>query len=408
MIKILASALLILPLSGMAQVYKTLPKGVRLLAYRNVTTSKINATYNQAQAESPLSYDINANSKSLEKIGGGIQVYFEQLKATSPEAYKDFSAGQFDISAQAQVHVDGLGMGYGLTDRLTFYSILPYYQATVQMKYKQTKKSNLAQVADDVYSSGGGDISSTLGAIANEVDSVASGNLMQSVVVNTFGYKELGTWQGSGYGDLELGTVYKLLDKGYYGFALTSGTVLPTGREDDPDILQDIGFGDGQFDFFAELDSGYSISDKLMVGNTLRYTYQAPTQKDLRIPYSQDLTISDRKGNFDVKYGDKIDTVFLATYQVNDWFSVTPAYEFNYQMSSTYDSQYGDANEILAMNSDRYAHVGKFTGTISSVTPFLKKEFLLPATINVNVQQTLAGKNVPKVGRFEVELRMMF
>jgi hypothetical protein len=48
------SSIILSSYAAQAQIYKTLPKGVRLLAYRNVTTSKIKANYNQAQAETPM------------------------------------------------------------------------------------------------------------------------------------------------------------------------------------------------------------------------------------------------------------------------------------------------------------------------------------------------------------------
>ncbi len=390
-----------------AQVHRTLPKGVRMLAYRNINTTKIDATYNQAQAVTPLSYNINANADTLENANSAAKLYFEQLQAISPEAYDQLTFGEFNISAEAQLQVHGFGGGYGITEKLTVYGILPYYNARVNIKYKQIRGSNSEAVADQVQQSGQGDIDSTIGNITGAIPS-ATGTVVQSVLVNTFGYDEIGDWQGSGYGDFELGAMYRLIDRGTWGFAVSSGVVAPTGREDDPDLLQDIAFGDGQWDVFVEGAYGFVLNDSLMFGTTLRYTYQAPSEKNLRIPESRDFTISDRKGDFVVKYGDKVDAVFSSTYTISDWFSLTPAYEVNYQMSSQYDSVYGEADGYLEYNSDRIGHVGRLSASISSIQPFLKKKFALPAQINFNVQQTLAGKNVPKMGRFEVELRMLF
>jgi hypothetical protein len=93
---------------------------------------------------------------------------------------------------------------------------------------------------------------------------------------------------------------------------------------------------------------------------------------------------------------------------VNDWLSFTPVYRFMKQGSSQYSSEFGAANDYLAYNSDKLEHQGQLTTTISSITPFLKKEFLLPAQINVNLVKTLSGRNVPNQSRFEVEFRMLF
>jgi hypothetical protein len=403
------SALLALAaaMSAHAQVYKTLPRGVRMLGYRNVQTTRISSEYNQSQAESPISYSLNATAPVLEEASETIRYFFQQLQATNPGAYNNFTYGEYQIDGEAQMQVHGMGLGYGITDRLTVYGMLPYYTANVRVKYKQNRPSNVAETSDKVATGATSDsaqlLANTLAAFPE-----GNGNLLQSVVVNVYGYQELGNWQGSGYGDMELGMSYNVVDRGYWGLTLTGGAVAPTGRVDDPDMLQDIAFGDGQWDGFAEAATGYSFTDHFRVGTTVRYTYQAPAEKTLRVPTSRDYTLSEQKGTFDVKFGDRVDASFLATAVFNDWFSLTPAYEVFYQAPSQYSSAFGAANDYLAYNSDRMGHNARMTASISSISPYMKKQFLLPAQLNFMVQQTVSGKNVPKVGRFEMELRVLF
>ena len=109
-----------------------------------------------------------------------------------------------------------------------------------------------------------------------------------------------------------------------------------------------------------------------------------------------------------MKYGDKINWMLNSTFGFNDWLSFTPTYRFMYQMPSEYTSDFSNADEYLSYNSDKTEHQVQLTTTVSTIQPFLKKKFLLPAQINMNLVQTVGGKNVPKVGRFEIELRMMF
>lgn len=390
-----------------AQVYKTLPKGVRMLAYRNVTTTPITAEYNQSQAETPLSFGFNATADVLSSASDSIKYFFDQLRATNPAAYNQFTYGEYKISGSAQLNVHGMGLGYGVTDRLTVYGILPYYTANVRVKYKQIRPSNTNEVSNTINQGGGSDGDGLMSSVVNALPA-ANASMLQSVVVNVFGYDEVGNWYGSGYGDMEVGATYLLIDKGIWGLSATSGVVAPTGRQDDPDLLQDIAFGDGQWDLFAEAAIGYSYSDHLRIGTTLRYTYQAPTEKTLRVPTNRDYTLSDQKGNFEVKFGDRIDNTWVTTWSFNDWVSVSPAYEVFYQMPSRYESTYGAANDYLGYNSDRMGHTGRITTSLSTIAPYLKKQFALPGQLNFIVQQTLAGQNVPKVGRFEVELRLLF
>jgi len=79
-----------------------------------------------------------------------------------------------------------------------------------------------------------------------------------------------------------------------------------------------------------------------------------------------------------------------------------------YQMPSNYSSNFGDADKYLSFNTDKQEHQVQLTASFSSITPFLKKKFFLPAQINVNGVQTVDGKNVPKSSRLEVEFRMLF
>lgn len=390
--------------STYAQVHKTLPKGVRLFAYRNVKTSPIDAEYNQSQSLNPLSYDVKANAQTLSGLSTTVQAAFDEIRSESQAAYDKLTFGDFNLSAQAQVQVHGFGGGFGITDRLTVYGILPFYDARVNMQYRQTRNSNAQEVADEFNN---GDINGAISSIVGAIPSV-NGNLIQSIVVNTLGYKPIGNWHGRGYGDFELGAMYVLHDSTRWGLATTNGIMAPTGRQSDPDLLQDIAFGDGQWDIFTEFALAYMPSDSWRFGTTWRYTYQAPSEKTLRIPFDEDVPLGDTKGRFDVKFGDRVDATISATHIFNDWLSFSPLYELAYQMPSKYESKYSDANRILAANSDRIAHNVRLSGSFSTVTPYTKKKFLLPAVITMNVQQTVAGKNVPKMTRYEIEFRMYF
>lgn len=386
-----------------AQVWKVLPKGVRIVGYRNVTTTKISSNFNQTGQESALGASFRVDGTTLNKM---MNYAITPGQDIDEAAFNSLLIGAYDIDAEAQVNVHGTGFGYGITDRIMFYGEIAYYNAQVKTKIKRTAGNNYDRIADQLLQAGG-TLNTIIGEnIRNMID--VNERTIQSVITNEYKYQPIGDWHGSGYGDMETGIMAKVIDKGVWGVMVYPGVVLPTGRQDDPDILQDIGFGDGQFDLFSEIATGYVFNDKISVGTTLRYTYQAPTTKTLRIPEERDFQLSDRKGSFRVKYGDKINWSLMSTYTVNDWLSFTPVYRYMYQAASRYDSEYGAANSFLAYNSHRQEHQAQLTTTLSSITPFLKKQFILPAQMNVNLVKTIGGQNVPNVGRFEVEFRMLF
>ncbi|MFP5386675.1 MAG: hypothetical protein ACLGHN_11385 [Bacteriovoracia bacterium] len=384
-----------------AQAWKVLPKGVRIVGYRNVTTGKISENFNQSGQESSLGASFRIDATTFNEFTGNLIA-----SNLDEDAYNALVVGEYEVDAEAQFNVHGMGFGYGITDKVMFYAEVAYYDAQVKTNIKRTAGNSYAEVARMLEANGGTQNAIIAENLRNMVD-VNEGTI-QSVITNYYGYKPIGDWYGSGYGDMETGFMTKLIDKGYTGLMFYPGVILPTGREDDPDILQDVGFGDGQFDVFGEVATGYVVNDKLSFGTNFRYTYQAPTKKTLRVPEYRDFQLSKERGEFDIKYGDKINWSLNTTYVVSDWLSFTPVYRFMYQQSSVYDSEFSQANDYLAYNSDKMEHQAQLTTSISSITPFLKKEFLLPAQLNINLVKTIGGKNVPAAERFEFEFRMLF
>jgi hypothetical protein len=391
--------------TSFAQTWAQLPKGVRCLGYRNVTTSSIKSNFNQFRSETSLSTSFRLDAQVLNKMAGNILVPGQDM---DEKAYRELLVGEYGVDAQARANVNGFGLAYGLTDKIMLYGEIAYYNANVNSKIKRLKGNNYKAVEDYYRNKAGATWSDKAATeLVRNLPDVNEHNV-QSAIVNQFNYKPIGAWQGKGYGDMETGVMIKAIDKGTWGLQIYPGMVLPTGTQDDPNVLQDIGFGDGQVDVFGELGTGYIVNDNLSFGTRFRYTYQAPTNKELRVPTSRDFPLSADSGNFTVKYGDKLNFMLNSTLAFNDWFSLTPVYRYLYQMKSEYDSQYTQANEYLSYNSDKQEHQVQLTASVSSIQPFLKKKFVLPAQFNINVVQTVSGKNVPKVARFEVELRLIF
>lgn len=400
-LKLLGAASLIFSTTySYGQYFKTLPEGVRLFAYRHVEVPEVGSSFNHTKSETPYSFELQADAKALSDIAQ-FQAVFQSLGL--PE---NFSLGTYHLEAKGNVQVDGYGFGYGITNKLTAYTSIPVYSATVALDYKRKSGNNYAEVAGNMQSNG----DSYSQMVGNMIESLPDldGPTIQSVIVNTFGYEELGTWEGQGLGDMELGLIYNLRDETTWGLATSFGVVLPTGRVDDPDIIQDFGFGDGQTDVFAEFGGGYSLGNGLWLNSYLRYTYQIAADKELRVPYSEGAMVSDEKGTFNEKLGNKWDFALQSDYTINDWFSVTGSYLYNYMGEAQYYSSYGVANDYLAQDTESSSHNLRMDLTLSSITPFLKKEFLLPAQVRLSYQTMIAGMNTNKIDRIELEFRMMF
>lgn len=404
----LAAITVFLPMAH-AQYYKTLPEGVRTAVYRNVQTSEIDSTFNQSSSVSPISYTVEINAKTIESIEDpSISSLFQYVKSVYPDGFDQLSAGAFKISGAANVQVDGYGFGYGISDRVTAYGFLPMFKADVRMKYKRTKNNNFGDVADLYTTETGNDLAQGVGSVFDNTPDLLTGPTIQNIITESFGYKEIGDWSGQGPGDMEFGLMYNFLQQENYGLMVTGGAVAPTGREDDPNILQDIGFGDGQWDAFVEFGGGYMAGHSVIFNSFARYTHQFSAQKEMRIPSSSENSISEETGSFNEKRGNKLLLNVNSDYILNDWVNFNAAYIYESVGKTKYVSDFGQANDWLAQNTESVSKSARFKAAISSVNAFMKQEFLLPAQIKFYYQTTLEGVNTPKVDRYEFEFQMFF
>jgi len=396
-------------MQSFASYYETLPKNVRMVAFGWVNTGNINSSFgnNRDQFDYFIRQDLNA--ATVADAHPALKTYFDELKRIDPAAYDSFSFGEYEGSGEANVDVKGLGFAYGVTNHLTLFTIVPLWNAEVRMNINRTKGNNYSQVQSILNQHGNSSDTAFLMSqiTANLPD--ANGGLVQSIIMNNLGYEPIGNWSGTGFGDIELGTLYRLTDELDMGLAVSGGVVLPTGREDNPDILQDVAFGDGQFDIYGEAGGGITLfKGKLNLDTSLRYTYQLASTKTLRIPEDEDFTLSANKGDFKEKLGNRVTYMASSSWGWNDWFSTELRYDFEYQGISTYDSEYTDANRILGQNTDFETHMIGLGANLSTVTLYKKGIFAAPGFIDFKAKRMINGRNTPKYDRYEVQFRLYF
>ncbi|CBW27195.1 conserved hypothetical protein [Halobacteriovorax marinus SJ] len=393
----------------LAASYDTLPKGVRLGGYRHVLTDGINSDYGSSSTESQYALKESLDAKNLESINDATKQYFEQLKSINPGAYDSFTFGEYAADAEGRVSVNGFGLGWGITNNLTAYFSVPIYKANVKLNIHRTKGNNHSETLNHINQN------SNLTAEQKVIRDItaqlpdAKEELLQSIIVNYYQYKPIGNWEAQGLGDIEVGAIYKLVDAGDYGLAVAGGVVLPTGREDDPDTLQDISFGDGQSDIFAEVFTGRSFfKRKLDLDLNFRLTYQMSAEKRLRVPESYDFPLSREVDYFKEKLGNKVNLSFGPTYHFTHWASLSSTYGYELQGKSKYESSHSQANDILAHNSDSESHNIRLAASFSTVSLYQMKKFVMPLSVSLRAQKKIAGRNTPKHSQYELDFKFFF
>ncbi len=392
-----------------AKNYQTLPQGRSTFGYKYVVTDQITHKLDSNGIKESYSIKEEINSKQLENISTTFKSYFEVLNQISPEAYQAFHLGEYKVEAEGNVVAQGIGMGHGFTNKLTGYFALPLYRATSKVDLKQTKFSNMEAVKNSLQNLTPTNTTESLVKQFTEQIPEASGEVIQSLITNYYGYKPLGNWNKSSPGDLEFGLMYNVISEINYGSTFVVGSILPTGQSDDPDNLQDIASGDGQTDLFVENLSGVSFFDgflELDVRN--RYTHQLEETKYMRIPDNEEFPLTSKKQYIKEKLGDKIENEVSLTTTFLESFSQSIGILYQKKYANRYNLNSEMAKNILEKGSDEESMWLKASVKISTINFFKNNKFFLPLDIGGSYQSLMKGKNTPEYHRIDLDFRLYF
>ncbi len=372
-----------------AAYYDTLPKGVANFTYRFVKTEEITGSYSSTGSFKGYNVNANINADSIRGVSDAVDTYLDSLSA---EDYNNFSFGTFQGKASSRVTVQGFGTGYGLTDKITFYGFIPYYSAVVDLQVERTAKGR----------------SNVGGAIQLENLPDVDLRLIQSLFVNYYQYQPLGQWKASDFGDAEIGMMTQLMKIKGVGLLTNIGVVAPSGKEDNPDILQDIAFGDGQWDAFLEFGGGADLNETFSIDQWSRATYQFASNEDVRLPESSTFPVTSRKGKSRIKLGNKAQGNVQINMRIFDHWQLNALYSYEYTEKTKYSGQYPESDKILAQDTEKNSQTARLNLNFSTIGLYTQKRFFLPLDLNVAVQSVFAGKNTPKHERLDLEARFYF
>ncbi len=394
-------------LSAKAIYYETLPKGRKMPVFRLIHTNKISSSLNHNAQEEKYFFKLNLNSKNLENFSSYTKYAFDYLKKVSPEAYSVLTLGGYEAAGTARVQVRGFGFAYGLTNTITTYATLPWWDAQANLEIKKIQDKNLRQVQDIL--SRQGDSAQPASEIAQQINQLNIESTIQSIIVNGYGYKPLGSWRGKGFGDLKIGFMHRLTDWKNSGLAWGAGIVAPTGRTDDPDLLQDYGFGDGQWDLFAEFGGGHTFKGtRLGIDSSVHYTYQLPSHKEYRIPENRESKFGTKKDLFREKLGNAYNWNGTLSWSFAHWLSLATTYSFTFKEKNHYRSPYQQANQWFSDKSKSETHSLRTTLRFNTINMYHSNNFFFPMNINLHGETTLSGKNTVKYNRYDIEFRFFF
>jgi hypothetical protein len=396
----------LIPLKCFADTAMVLPKGVFSLDTTYIHYFDIEKRYNPDGDLEDISIDYNTDLTSN---------IFPLLSALDPLVGGRANIGQTFVDFTLIYRTFKLALSYGFTDKFSFGFLLKYTNIKREVEArldtsnanvgKSVMANNLVPLSapfPDVVPLTTEDIQDLLG---DGLD--INGDGMPEV--KGYGYKRFETWSESGICDLEFLGKYQFYKKENWRLAFSGGVRLPTGEQDDPDSLVDVGFGDGQIDFLFRLHIDYTGIRKLLLNSTIRYDIQLPDEEELRISRDVNLPLTNNKELVDRDLGDVIELELMGSYSFTPQFSAGLKYSYTKKYKDVVEGEMDLNYSSLEKETDSTSHLAYLSLGYSTVQMYLAKRFTVPFSANISYRTRFAGKNnVYKADRISLNFTVYF
>ena len=295
------------------------------------------------------------------------------------------SLGKSVIDFELNAHEVDLKFYYGLTDKLSIGTKIPYFW--FKNDVTAVLDNTNATVGMNPFVPGGVAPLSVPGTTPFTTDDV------QNLLVQQFGYKRVETWSGNGVGDIEAGGRYQYLNTEDWRLAFTAGVRFPTGEVDDPDNLVDYAFGNGAWALLFRSNNDYTGIKNVILNATLEYDLVLPDHETVRVPDDVERPLTANKENVDRDLGDIFRLKLSGDYMFNEGFGFYLFYAYGAQLKDKVSGNQGFNYNSLEEETDWTAHEYKIGLKYSTIPLFQKKKFPLPLLASIEFEDVFAGTN---------------
>lgn len=393
---------------------KVLPKGIRRVSLRFVTTSPGQQTDGSANAKplaSPLLRNLTFRDALQDEKNNVKRAQLETMMLKSGFS-KDSVLGRFDADLQSRINVYAPLVTYGVTNNLTFAVGVPIYSAATQLSLGFFKDSN-ADTFTSFFQDNRELNAEESGQEAAQRLNSAKENLNRRAVEN--GRLRLdensGRWSKTGLGDINMLAKYRFHDGSVSKGALTVGAVAPTGRVDDPYILTDVPFGDGQWDCFLTLAFDEVLTQgtwgNLVFNEYARYTVQFADQKKVALLTAENTPLDAPIATVTYKLGDRVDLGAALLFESNSGVLSGVGYNYGRKFEDVYRGA-GVAKESLERDTDVVTHQAEMELGYTSIPAFQRNEFPVPFETKLSYKHLVRSRNSPITHFLQIESGVFF
>lgn len=384
---------------------KVLPAGVRNVNVRTLYTQSSTKTDRHGNVE-PLAEPLWRPLRLSNVIAGETGLKRTQLEGLMIQQgwSEDTSLGDFHAQLNAQINVWAPIFAIGLTDRFTLAVAVPVYNSSTDIKAGFTTNAGgdalVAALNDPMMSN----TQSAIEAAENFENAVA--RLNDRLLENN--YSTLDRWNSTGLGDITV--VGKLLayDGDFFKAATSLGFVAPTGEASNPNILTDIPFGDGQWDFFGQLTFDQALFPGITLNEWVKYTYQAPGRRNVRWK-TYDETVEAPNVNTQFKLGDKLEAgTSLQFEQSSTGLIAGLGLQYLRKYSDRYEVDLPLVKQELQRDTDQNALYWQARIGYSSLPAFQRNEFAVPLIASIEYRKQYESRNSPRTDFTQIDIGIFF
>lgn len=378
------------------------------------------STYTQASSEYSPTGDVRSlgaqysrtiDSKVLMVLNPQTAQIIQAMNALQPGSGDALQAATLETDVDSSFFTNIFVAEYGITDRLSVGIILPVVKADVSLKATSTPNSSFNAMANQPDLPSGHPLQAKMAQLKAALQQIQQGTTvsgLNATLKSSLKYSSgLESWSGSGLGDLEIGAKYNYLRTHPIKMTLKAGARLPTGRENDPDIITDAAFGDGQIDIGAYNYLDYQPTANSLFTLELGYTAQLPSSNNTRIPLSADLPLGSQVAELDQKLGDYWELGVESNYTAFRFWTASAKYRFKQKFEDSFESSSIDTS-ALEVDTDSILHEAKFQLEFTNLPAVRAGEQEFPFAVAAFYQQPIAGKNITDVRTSGIALKTYF
>jgi hypothetical protein len=294
-------------------------------------------------------------------------------------------------------------LSYGVSSRWTVAVAVPYYRASTNVaigfRPNQQGQDFLAALSRP-------EVNQVAAAReAGDKINQAVAKLNEKLLDN--GFAGLGSWEDQGLGDITVAGKYLALDFPRLSVATTTGVVAPTGRTDDPDLLTDLPFGDGQWDLFGLVASDQEIGKGWSLNEYGKYTHQVAGRKKIReVTADEKIEVPVTDARF--KLGDKWETGISLKWQPAFGLTAGVGTNFQRKLSDRYQGVSMDSSSELEKDTEQTQQLAETSLGYSTVPLFRAGRAPVPMEAQLTLVRSLASRNSPVTNLTQFDLSVFF